>query len=1033
MLIKDSDDRVIVRLHLDEENLFSEAEDQICAYLSSTTGDLARIHYSKEKSDRAAAAWELHSKLGHSSREMLSSALDHNELQDVFLTSKCLTAAYDIYVSCDVCVEGKMIAPSEQTFKSALAPSLSMDFFFFLVLTTGGNFLTIIGRDECSSFTLKASSKNRKGEPVPACLMTFLSYLTTFGHNCASIVFDNKAVFVSVRAPLGHEGVEAVYLPSDLYNKRAERAIRHIKERERTMLCELPYALSAMLNGGLLDADIVSTNSMPDTRFGTSVSPYQLVTARRPKARHHSFGAISMCYPLSADSPNDRSEWGIYLDYADNATSNFRVYIALRSQVVSRRKFVESSEAAPADWKFALKLVNKVANLRSMLDPAVKTQTIDTAAALSPAPAPVSEIAASPVVNNDHTAVETSAPPTTPARQQPPTLAVVTPSGASDLDNSRAVTLARDPVVSQTPLNHRSIRISDERRANFSFLKTFASIHERAQVDSQLKDIVITALKLSVHKALDHLDSRMRDKCPDAISKELRMLWNVKTFQPVHKRTIATPNLTRVYPCHVFLKQKSLANRDFDKDMPRLVYEGDWVEPGTVGKTSSPTVSTMSVMMILNIAAVMKYEVSTHDVTGDLIAPEHIVGERPMYVWPDRELSTMFVAMVPVLKSFVDESTGTIYFRIMRYLYDLPQTSFHFYNQMDATLKEIGFRRLLGDSCGYVEGGNDTTRVIIAVHDHLVVGTKVSRERFQYEIEHEYVLTSHCETNLSYIELDGIASPTNISVSQVGYLADMLDKFQLVIGQYRGAARTPGSSSPTTLLAPTADEGDRPPEGETRLTQACVLFATTYLVSRSHNPTMDFLVADAQVLKYLRSTQDQAVVFKGGNEIKGIAISVHCDMSRGTHVDGKGHGGILVTMGSGYFHARSTKVKTITPSSTETVQYVMCDATTYALLGKAMLKTFGPYNVTKPCRMYQDNSAATGTTRRNLTFVRIKRIMSRSNLVREAVERGDIKWYFRRTHNLAPDMLTKCLLRATMLSHIAEMGMRDIQPEEGKE
>jgi hypothetical protein len=100
---------------------------------------------------------------------------------------------------------------------------------------------------------------------------------------------------------------------------------------------------------------------------------------------------------------------------------------------------------------------------------------------------------------------------------------MTTPSATSDLDTSRAVASVRTPVVSQNPLNHRSARIS-ERRANFSFLKAFASIRERAQEDSQLKDIVVTALKLSVHKALNHPDLQMRDKCSDAISKELMML-----------------------------------------------------------------------------------------------------------------------------------------------------------------------------------------------------------------------------------------------------------------------------------------------------------------------------------------------------------------------------------------------------------------------------------------------------------------------------------------------------------------------------
>jgi hypothetical protein len=313
-------------------------------------------------------------------------------------------------------------------------------------------------------------------------------------------------------------------------------------------------------------------------------------------------------------------------------------------------------------------------------------------------------------------------------------------------------------------LNHRSARIS-ERRANFSFLKAFASIRERAQEDSQLKDIVVTALKVSVHEALNHPDLQMRDKCSDEISKELMMSWNAMTFQLVYKRTIATPNMIRVYPCHMFSKEKFLAN-DFNNVDARLVAGGDWVEPGTVGETSPPTVNIMSVVMILNIATVMKYEVSTQDVIRAFLVSELIVGERPMYLWLDRELFTLLVALVPALKSLVDEPTGVVHFQIMRYLYCMPQASFHFYNRMNATLKEMEFTRLLGVPCVYVRGGNTTTRVIVAIYanDLLMGGAKVAKARFQYEIEHEYVLTGHCEKNLSDIGLDIIVSPTNISV-----------------------------------------------------------------------------------------------------------------------------------------------------------------------------------------------------------------------------------------------------------------------------
>ena len=519
----------------------------------------------------------------------------------------------------------------------------------------------------------------------------------------------------------------------------------------------------------------------------------------------------------------------------------------------------------------------------------------------------------------------------------------------------------------------------------------------------------------------------------------------------------------------MFIKEKFLANGDFDKIKARLVAGGDWVNPGTVGETSSPTVNSMSVMMILNIASVMKYEVSTHDVTGAFLVPELIVGERPMYLWLDKELSDLFVTLVPALKSFVEEATGALYFRIMRYLYGLPQASFHFYTHMDATLKKMEFERLLGGPCVYVRGNNARSGVIIAVHvdDLLAVGTKEARARFQREIEREYVLTSHADKNLSYIGLDIVVNATNISVSQKGYQADMIDKFLHVIELYRGPARTPGSPSLTSLAPMTLEEGEEPPDGESteekkkresdaldpdnegankkvylsvvmslmwlaRLTRADILFPTTYLASRSHNPTTACLLAAARVLKYLQETKTQAIFFKGGEEIKGLGLRVYCDASHGTHSDGKGHGGIMVTMGSGYIHARSTKVKMITLSSTETEQYVTCEATTYAIWGRAMMRMLGFSTLAGPCKMYQDNAAAIGMTRRNGTFARTKRIMIRKSFTRDAVEHGDTKWHFKRTANLMPDMLTKCVPRSTMLRHMESAGMRDIDVDEEK-
>ena len=89
------------------------------------------------------------------------------------------------------------------------------------------------------------------------------------------------------------------------------------------------------------------------------------------------------------------------------------------------------------------------------------------------------------------------------------------------------------------------------------------------------------------------------------------------------------------------------------------------------------------------------------------------------------------------------------------------------------------------------------------------MGLPLSREKFQREIEKQYVLTSHSGPNLSYIGLDINVTPDDISVSQRGYLYVMLEKFEHIIMSYMGAARTPGSHS-LTLIPPMISDPPRP-------------------------------------------------------------------------------------------------------------------------------------------------------------------------------------------------------------------------------
>ncbi len=59
---------------------------------------------------------------------------------------------------------------------------------------------------------------------------------------------------------------------------------------------------------------------------------------------------------------------------------------------------------------------------------------------------------------------------------------------------------------------------------------------------------------------------------------------DVKAFQSVHSGGLSEQTRKKIIPSHIFLKEKLLANGEFDKMKARLVAGGNYVDPRSVGK-----------------------------------------------------------------------------------------------------------------------------------------------------------------------------------------------------------------------------------------------------------------------------------------------------------------------------------------------------------------------------------------------------------------------------------------------------------------
>jgi hypothetical protein len=105
-----------------------------------------------------------------------------------------------------------------------------------------------------------------------------------------------------------------------------------------------------------------------------------------------------------------------------------------------------------------------------------------------------------------------------------------------------------------------------------------------------------------------------------AINSEIMQLFkDLRALQPVHHHTIAAGAF--ILTCHLFLVEKFLANRAFDKMKARLVSHGNYQDRNDFPDCSSPAVAIHSVMMVLALYAgrLDQYEVCKIDIKGAFI------------------------------------------------------------------------------------------------------------------------------------------------------------------------------------------------------------------------------------------------------------------------------------------------------------------------------------------------------------------------------------------------------------------------------
>jgi chaperone required for assembly of F1-ATPase len=191
------------------------------------------------------------------------------------------------------------------------------------------------------------------------------------------------------------------------------------------------------------------------------------------------------------------------------------------------------------------------------------------------------------------------------------------------------------------------------------------------------------------------------------------------------------------------------------------------------------------------------------------------------------------------------------------------------------------------------------------------------------------------------------------------------------------------------------------------------------------DPGLDHWRAAKKVMRYLQGTKDYMLMYRRTDNLEVIGYSdsdfAGCIDSR------KSTSGYIFLMASGVVSWRSAK-QTLTATSTMEAEFVSCfEATSHGVWLKSFISGLRIMDsISRPLRMYCNNSAAVFMAKNNKSGSRSKHIDIKYLAIRERIKEKKVVIEHVSTELMIADPLTKGMPPLKFKDHVAKMGLGSI-------
>ncbi|XP_039688647.1 secreted RxLR effector protein 161-like [Medicago truncatula] len=173
-------------------------------------------------------------------------------------------------------------------------------------------------------------------------------------------------------------------------------------------------------------------------------------------------------------------------------------------------------------------------------------------------------------------------------------------------------------------------------------------------------------------------------------------------------------------------------------------------------------------------------------------------------------------------------------------------------------------------------------------------------------------------------------------------------------------------------------------------TRPDVSYALSATSRYQSNPGNDHWIAVKNILKYLRRTKDTFLIYGGQEELSVIGYTD--DSFQTDHDDFRSQSGYVFCLNGGVVSWKSSKQETVDDSTTEAEYIAASNAAKEAVWIKKFISDLGIVpSIVDPIELLCDNNGAIVQAKEPRSHQKSKHIQRRYHLIREIIERGDVK------------------------------------------